>query len=73
MHVKRVRVGTPSYHKFKFKVNFQFAIKLSIKFSHSEHIFCSTTTKQIQDSIFYLFYYTCFKHQFLKIKLIGYV
>lgn len=33
MHVKRVRVGTPSYHKFKFKVNFQFAIKFSIKFT----------------------------------------
>lgn len=39
MHVKRVRVGTPSYHKFKFKVNFQFAIKLSIKFTVILNIF----------------------------------
>lgn len=67
MHVKRVRVGTPSYHKFKFKVNFQFAIKFSIKFTVILNSFFSTT-KQKQDSNFYLFYFTCFKSQFLKIS-----
>lgn len=52
----------------KFKVNFQFAIKFSIKFTVILNIFFFNNYKTETGFNFYLFYFTCFESQFLKIS-----